>query len=184
MPSSTVYGDGTYRMNLAGTAIGDGLAAAVRLVTTSLARDGIGRQPGKELPAAIVFLSDGAQNRGQLQPLEAAALAHAAGIRVDTVALGTPTGNVTVGVGAFVKSFPVPPDPGVVRAIAQATDGRSFTARNADRLSSISEMLGSSIGRDTQLREITSWFAVATAALLLVSLGLACVWDTPAPWSL
>ena len=96
----------------AGTAIGDGLAAAVRLVKTSLARDGISRQPGKELPAAIVFLSDGAQNRGQLQPLQAAALAHAAGIRVDTVALGTPTGRVTVGVGPFVNSFPVPPDPG------------------------------------------------------------------------
>jgi Ca-activated chloride channel family protein len=165
----------------AGTAIGDGLAAAVRVLTTSLTRDRINRPPGQDLPAAIVFLSDGAQNRGHLQPSQATALAHAAGIRVDTVALGTPTGNVTVGVGPFAKSFPVPPDPEVVRAIAQATGGRSFTARNADRLSSISDMLGSSIGRDTKLREITYWFAAAAAALLLVSLGLGRIWSTPLP---
>src|SRR5579884_1743987 len=49
-----------------GTALGDGLAAAVRLAVSSLARDGVRRVPGQYLPAAIVLESDGAQNRGLL----------------------------------------------------------------------------------------------------------------------
>ena len=38
----------------------------------SLAVDGVERKPNEPAPAAIVLLSDGAQNRGRLQPLQAA----------------------------------------------------------------------------------------------------------------
>ncbi len=75
-----------------GTALGAGLATAVRLTKGSLARDGVVAPPGRKLPAAIILLSDGKQNQGRIRPLQAAALARAAGIPVDTVALGTPHG--------------------------------------------------------------------------------------------
>src|SRR4051794_5602549 len=51
-----------YLMPEAGTAIGDGLQVGVKLVQASLARAGVERKPGQQLPAAIVLMSDGAQN--------------------------------------------------------------------------------------------------------------------------
>jgi Ca-activated chloride channel homolog len=155
----------------AGTAIGDGLQVGVRVITTSLARQGVFHKPGKELPAAIVLLSDGAQNRGVLQPLQAAANAKAAGIRVYTVALGTPGGQVSFGFGLYVNHIPVPPDPPTMRAIARSTGGITYTARNASSLSKIYRTLGSSLGRKEKVENIASWFAAASAVMLLGALG-------------
>jgi Ca-activated chloride channel homolog len=155
----------------AGTALGDGLQAAVRLAVSSLAADGVQRTPGQYLPAVIVLESDGAQNRGYLQPLQAAQLAKAAGVRVYGVALGTPNGVVSFGFGLYINSIPVPPDPATVRLISSVTGGKAYTAQTANRLNDIYKTLGSSIGRKTELREITSWFGIAAAALLLGALG-------------
>jgi Ca-activated chloride channel homolog len=155
----------------AGTALGDGLHTAVQLAVTSLAKDGVTRTPGKNLPAVIVLESDGAQNRGVLQPLQAAQQAKAAGIRVYGVALGTPNGVVSFGFGLYTNSIPVPPDPATVRQIAATTGGKAYTARTADRLVNVYKSLGSSIGHKTEKREITSWFAAASAMLLLGALG-------------
>jgi Ca-activated chloride channel homolog len=160
-----------YLMPEAGTAIGDGLQTATKLVQNSLARAGYTRKPGQQLPAAIVLMSDGAQNRGFLQPLQAARNAKAAGIKVNTVALGTPGGVVSFGFGLYINSIPVPPDPATMRLIASVTGGTTYSARSAERLSNIYKSLGSSIGRRTELREITSWFAVAAAVFLLGAVG-------------
>jgi Ca-activated chloride channel family protein len=160
-----------YLMPEAGTAIGDGLQVAVRLAQSSLARAGVERKPGRQLPAAIVLMSDGAQNRGFLQPLQAARNAKAAGVKVYTVALGTPGGVVSFGFGLYINSIPVPPDPATMRLIANATGGTTYSARSAERLSNIYKSLGSSIGRKTELREVTSWFAAAAALFLIGAIG-------------
>jgi len=130
-----------------GTALGAGLAAAVKLAVHSLDRDGVHRQSGQPLPAAIVLASDGAQNRGPLSPSAAAELAKAAGVRVDGVALGTPEGTVAYGDSTYRESIPVPPDPKTVQLIARLTGGRSFVAETSGRLDGIYRELGSSIGR-------------------------------------
>jgi Ca-activated chloride channel homolog len=161
----------SYLQPEAGTAIGDGLDIAVKLATASLAEDGTTKKPNGDVPAAIVMLSDGAQNRGRLQPLQSAQKAKSAGIKVYTVALGTPEGVVSFGFGLFVNSIPVPPDPQTMRAIARATGGKTFTAQSSTKLSNVYRALGSSIGRRTELREITSWFAAGAALLLLGALG-------------
>ena len=88
-----------------GTAIGDALAAAVRL---GLSSAGIGSSRGLAAyhPVAappspsstlvtILFLSDGHQTRGELQPLQGAEVARRAGIPVNTVALGTRGATIT-----------------------------------------------------------------------------------------
>ncbi|HZO97142.1 MAG TPA: VWA domain-containing protein [Gaiellaceae bacterium] len=139
----------------AGTAIGDGLAAATTLF----------RGPG-----AIVLLSDGTQNQGRLTALEGAARAKAAGVRVDTIALGTPAGRVPSGLGEFQ---PVPPDPPLMRAIARATGGRSFAVADAAQLAGVYGDLGGTIARRTSTREIGSWLALAAAAFLLGAVTLA-----------
>jgi Ca-activated chloride channel family protein len=131
----------------AGTALGDGLAAAVRLTVASLQRQGIRHVPGRSLPATIVLESDGAQNRGTVSPRQAAERAKNAGIRVDGVALGTPNGTVQFGFGNYQNRVPVPPDPRSVQLIANATGGESFAAASATRLSAIYRKLGATIGR-------------------------------------
>jgi Ca-activated chloride channel family protein len=105
-----------------GTALGSGLAAAVRLTRATLGSD-------------IVLVSDGSQNRGRTTPIEAARLAKAAGIPVYTVALGTPRGTVTFGdSGISSAHIRVPPDPNVVRMIAGATGGEAFVAQTSAQL--------------------------------------------------
>jgi Ca-activated chloride channel family protein len=155
----------------AGTAIGDGLDVATRLAQATLSRQGVRPNAHSKLPAAIVLLSDGAQNRGVLRPLDAARKAHRAGIRVYTVALGTPRGVVRFGFGPFGETVPVPPDEPTMRAIARATEAKSFTAKSAERLESVYKQLGSSIGRRRERREISSWFLGGAALLLLGALG-------------
>src|SRR5439155_1527690 len=90
-----------------GTAIGDALAAAVKLGQQAVTGDN-GNLASASTAApntpthglvSILFLSDGAQTRGELEPLEGADLAKAAGIPVYTVALGTPNGVLNFGAG-------------------------------------------------------------------------------------
>ena len=116
-----------------------------------------------------MLLSDGAQNRGTLQPYQAALDAKKAGIRVYPVSLGTPTGTVSFGFGAFADQVAVPPDPTTMRLIAQTTGGRSYTAQPASSAVDIYRSLGSSIGRVDKEVQISSWFAAAAALLLLAA---------------
>jgi Ca-activated chloride channel family protein len=162
-----------------GTAIGDGLAAAVAVAKSSLGKAARGRD-GK-LPAAIVLLSDGAQTRGTLTPQEGAARAAQGGIRVYTVALGTNHGVANssgVGgpgslgsvVGFGGQSPAMPPDPATLAAISQDTQGQTYLVRSAGRLNAVYLQLGSHLLRLRTVREISSWFAAAAAVLLLASL--------------
>jgi Ca-activated chloride channel homolog len=162
-----------------GTAIGDGLAVAVRAVRSAL----LGARPSKDgkIPGAIVLLSDGAQTRGTLSPLQGADRARAAGIRVYTVALGTnhgtlglgPFGGYGFGGGFGQRRFPVRPDPATLAAIARETGGSTFQAKSAATVDQIYTRLGSSIAHHTVNREVTSWFVGAAALLLLLSIGAA-----------
>jgi Ca-activated chloride channel homolog len=147
-----------------GTAIGAGLESATRLVQRSLHQAGYVRVPGHRLPAAIVLLSDGNQTQGTIQPLPAAQKARAAGIAIDTVALGTAHG--ILGYGPFARR--VAPDPPLMAAIAKVTGGKTASATNSGQLSAFYRGVRSSFGRATRTEDVASWFAAA-AALLLVS---------------
>jgi Ca-activated chloride channel family protein len=150
----------------AGTAVGDGIAVGLRMVTSALHDAGYVHKAGTEAPGAIVLLSDGAQNRGLLQPVQAAKMAKAAGIRIYPVSLGTPNGKVTFGFGAFTNSVPVPPDPVTMGQIAAVTGGKAYTARNASSVVQIYRTLGSSIGRTHKRIDVAAWAAAIAAALL------------------
>jgi Ca-activated chloride channel family protein len=158
-----------------GTAIGDGLGVAVQVVQSAVGDVKKGKD-GK-IPGAIVLLSDGAQTRGDLTPLQGADRAKRAGIRVFTVALGTNHGTLggsLFGGGLFGGGrFVVRPDPVTLAAIARDTDGATFRAQSADKVQQVYKELGRSIARRPVQREVTSWFAGAAALLLLGSLGAA-----------
>lgn len=159
----------------AGTAIGDSLARSVDLLepaTRSLAS--VGAEPvAPHAPSAILLLSDGAQTTGRLTPLQGAARARAAGIPVYTVALGTPTGIVHAG----VISLRVPPDLSVLRRIAAATGGESFSATTRMRLDDVYEHLATHLGRRVEWRGLGSWFLGLAALCTLAAFLCAARWS-------
>ena len=180
-----------------GTAIGDALQTAVELgkqveeseppqgkeivyrpahqATRTLAQAADEGEEEEQGPVSILFLSDGAQTRGILQPLEGAALAKDARYPVYTVALGTPEGVIDrgpFGFGGGNQSIPVPPDPETLRQIAETTGGEFTEARTAEALESAYANLGSKLGREPGESEIT-FLLVAAAALLLLAAGVA-----------
>jgi Ca-activated chloride channel homolog len=182
-----------------GTAIGDALAEAVRLGQEAVG-GGNGNlasvtaapsRPTRGL-VSILFLSDGAQTRGQLLPLEGADRARDAGIPVYTVALGTPNGTLQFGGGqrpsqgfpggfGFGRRVPVPPDPDTLRAIANRTGGEFFAARNAESLKDAYSQLGSRLGRKPGKTEITYGFLAAAAGLLIAAGLLSAAWSPRLP---
>ena len=191
-----------------GTAIGDALAQAVELGKQSIdappESEGQTAAPASspatrvlaqaqgcdESLVSVLFLSDGAQTRGILEPMQGAELARDACFPVYTVALGTPEGTITRGFGfGFGQGsgsggdqlIPVPPDPDTLRAIAETTGGEFTEARTAESLETVYEKLGSSLGREPGQTEIT-FILVAFAAGLLVAAGaLAAVWSPRLP---
>jgi Ca-activated chloride channel family protein len=154
----------------AGTAIGDSLALATRLVQRSVAEETTAGQSDAP-PGAIILLSDGTQTNGRLEPTAGAARAQRAGIPVYTVALGT-NGPKAVVPGPGNVLIPVHPDPELMRTIAAQTHGETFTAQTAGQLSSVFGDLSSRIGHEKRNREITSWFVLAAAVVLLAAVAL------------
>ena len=165
----------------AGTAVGDGIATAVHMLVSSLKADGYVRKPGKPLPGAIILLSDGAQNRGYLQPVQAAEMAKKDGVRIYPVSLGTPNGKVSYGQGAFETQIPVPPDPATMQQIAQVSGGKSYTAQSDSRVVNIYKTLGSAIGRTPKHVHVASWFAAIAAALLVGAIGAGVFFSSRLP---
>jgi Ca-activated chloride channel homolog len=150
-----------------GTATGNAVRAAVRILTAG---------PGKPPPAAIVLLSDGKSTSG-VSPVAAAQEAGRRHIPIYTVALGTPTGTITIPrPGGGTETRPVPPDPETLRQIAAASGGQAYQAADAQRLSQVYERLGSQLGRKNVPRQISSLFAAAALVLLLAGATLTLRW--------
>ena len=191
-----------YFPSFGGTAIGDALAAAVTLGQQAVNGVNGNLAAVTSAPAAqarglvsILFLSDGAQTRGTLQPLEGAERARAAGIPVYTVALGTPNGTLDFGFGrpppngsinpspfgGPPRRVPVPPDPATLHAIADRTGGQFFAARNAKSVQAAYSKLGSRLGRTPGRSEVTYAFLAAAAGLLVAAGLLSALWSPRLP---
>lgn len=112
-----------------GTAIGLGLATAVSRLKDSKAKEKL-----------IILLTDGANNRGEIDPLSAAKIAQAYGIRVYCIGVGstepvrTYVNHPRIGRGYFVLE---PADLKTLTEIASLTGGQAFRASDAEALSAI-----------------------------------------------
>lgn len=155
-----------------GTATGVAVQTAVGILRPSSRR----QQTDSRAPAALILLSDGASTRG-VDPVKAATAAKKAGVRVYTVALGTPNGTIRVkrGNGTY-QTKPVPPDPTTLRQMAEAGGGAFYTSATSAKLSQVYERLGSELGTRKAKRSIVPGFAAAAALLMLIGGGTSVRW--------
>jgi Ca-activated chloride channel homolog len=164
-----------------GTALGDGIATSVKVAVAPP----LGQQRPKGQappPAAILILSDGAQDGGRVKLSDAVAQARKAKVPVFTAVLGTATGVLTVPhVGGFVERIQVPPNPAALRAVAAQTGGSFFAAPTQDDLEPVYADLKSRLGRTRKDEEITVAFAAVGALFLLIGGGLSAVWFRRVP---
>jgi Ca-activated chloride channel homolog len=157
----------------AGTAIGDGIEASLTAITDSAKTQTGDKSPP---PARIVLMSDGETTRGT--PNEtAAAAALAAKVPVSTIAYGTQNGTLEI----QGQDIPVPVNTDALKSIAQDTHGSYYRATTGDQLKSVYQGLGSSIGYDTQHKEIGRWFTGLALILGLIAGGLSLVWTARLP---
>jgi Ca-activated chloride channel homolog len=154
-----------------GTAIGDAIGRSLELLRESGRTAGVNALPrgSKTPPSAIVLLSDGAQNRGRLQPIQAALEAKRLKIPIYTVALGTPTGTIKINDGAFSSTISVPPDPQTLKQIALETGGQFYAAASSARLNAVYGTLASRLATRHEYTEATNLFLGAGAFLLVVA---------------
>jgi Ca-activated chloride channel homolog len=147
----TLHADGA-------TAIGEAIFASLDAMKSS--------QPGvpKLTSARILLLSDGENTVGRT-PEDAAQAARELDVPVATVALGTSD-------GVLPNGRAVPPNPAALKALAESTGATSYESRDADSLKAVYEKLGSVIGTQKVLDEVTAWPA-GIAALLLILAGVA-----------
>lgn len=160
------------RLTLAeSTAIGDGVLAALEAVKTVPAA-----VDGEPVPAHILLLSDGETQVGTPNQVAAEA-AQEAGVPVTTIAFGTPEGTITY-LGQVV---PVAVNKAELVGLADATGGSSFEAATTEELKTVYRDIGSSIGYQTEQREIGTWFAGAAFALALLAGAASLVWFSRLP---
>lgn len=152
-----------------GTAIGDAVALSLRVGQPQQAQ-GAEAEPEDAPPRAIVLLSDGARDGGQVEPTEAAQQAKRLGVPVHTVLVGTADGVVEEELtGGFRRIIRVPPNPETLEQVAATSGGTFFEAPDAEGLGEVYEELGSRLGTREQDREITDVFAAIALALLLIA---------------
>lgn len=112
-----------------GTAIGNGLGVAV----TRLRSDSLKSK-------VIILLTDGSNNAGSIEPLDAARLAKAKNCRVYTIGVGTsglaPT-PIETPFGIVYENLPVEIDENTLKAIANETGGKYFRAKDETGLKNI-----------------------------------------------
>ncbi len=128
--------------------------------------------PGSYQSAVIILLSDGQTTTGP-DPIEAAELAARHGVRIYTVGIGTPNGEILIGDGWSMR---VRLDEEALKSIARTTDAEYFYAATADDLKKVYDSLNSKLVFETRDTEITSLFAAVGAALAVVSALLSMVW--------
>ncbi len=152
-----------------GTAIGDAVALSLR----------VGQPRGQTAevpPRAIVLISDGARDGGQVDPPDAAQQAKRRGVPVYSVLVGTPDGFVEEELtGGLRRIIRVPPNPATLEQVAKTSGGEFFAAPDSAGLSRVYEELGSRLGTRNEDREITDVFAGLAAALVLIAATISAV---------
>ena len=176
-----------------GTAIGDALAlAAARLkrAEEDIARwtDSGNTDAFTIKSKAIILLTDGRNNAGDVTPGQAAALARDWGIKVYAIGIGggeefitvrTPLGTVRVPTGGM--------DEATLRTVAEVSGGRYFVAADGDALRNVYREIDRLEKTEIETLELSQHdeaflpYALAAGLLLLSEIVLSNTWLRRAP---
>jgi Ca-activated chloride channel family protein len=129
-------------------------------------------QPGSYASAVIILLTDGQTTTGP-DPIESARMAADRGVRVFTVGIGTPNGEI---LGSEGWSMRVRLDEDALKTIANVTRGEYFYAGTATDLKKIYDGMNSRMVLETKEMEVSALFSAVAAALALVAAMLSMLW--------
>jgi Ca-activated chloride channel family protein len=160
-----------------GTAIGDGLGVALTRLEQAKRASG-----GRRMGAFIVLMTDGANNRGSLQPQQAADLAKSRAVPIYTIGSGKDgyvpvpvydDNNRKMGYRRMLSDL----DEGALRQIAETTGGKFFRASDTGTIESAFKAIDRAQKIEFQAKsylittELFWWFAApGIAALVLAAL--------------
>ena len=157
-----------------GTAIGTAIATAANRLRNA---------PGKS--RVMILLTDGVNNRGDIDPLTAARAAAAFGIKIYSIGVGTKgMAPVPVGRGVYglrYENQPVEIDEALLTNISRMTGGRYFRAVDATALQNIYAQINTlertPVQSTTYVRysELFRWPLGLAVLALLTELGMAAV---------
>jgi Ca-activated chloride channel family protein len=153
------------------TAIGEAIFAGLDAIESVPVAD-----EAEEVPARMVVMTDGKTTVGR-PDVDGAEAALEAGVPVSTIAFGTERGTVVID----GEIQPVPVDEEPLRLISDRTGGQFFSAQSLDQLTEVYEDIGSSVGYDTEEREVTDRFVGFAVVLLLVSAVGSLLWSHRLP---
>jgi Ca-activated chloride channel family protein len=128
--------------------------------------------PGSYSNGAIILLSDGRRTSGP-DPLAAAKQAAQRGVRVYTVAFGTPQGFIP---GWEDSSFYARVDEKALQAIAKITEGEFYRAGNSQDLKEVYRHLSTKFSLERRDTEITALFGAGALVFTLLALLLSLIW--------
>lgn len=155
-----------------GTAIGNAIATAANRLRNA---------PGKS--RVMILLTDGVNNRGDIDPRTAAQAAASVGVKIYSIGVGTEgMAPVPVGRGLYglrYENQPVQIDEALLSQISRSTGGRYFRARDAAALRRIYEQIDglerTPVQTATYVRysELFRWPLGLAVLALMLELGLA-----------
>ncbi len=139
---------------------------------------GLGIKRLRERPAAnrvLILLTDGANTAGEVNPMEAARFAAKLGLRIYTIGVGADIAMMRRLYGTVRVNPSADLDEPTLAAIARATGGRYFRARQTNELVDIYRTLDELepvISDEEQFRPTTELFYWPLALALLVAVSL------------
>ena len=143
-----------------GTAIGDGLAMGVDMVSSI---------PNKK--KLIILLSDGEQTAGQISIDDAITYAKSEDAVVYTIGVGS-NKNVILGYDWFGRPQYAKLDEKSLKKIAQNTGGEYFRATDSVSLKKIYDELPEKIKNEKELQSVSKYFVWLSIILILISFVL------------
>ena len=162
-----------------GTSLGQGIYAALQAITEGtldvdpkvLEEDPDSIDIGFYGSASIIVLSDG-QDESRVDPLAMARLASVAGVRIETVGIGSPQGT-EVTVNGVTQQTAL--DAAGLSAIAQAANGTYHAANDAAELAAVYDSIELTDTPRTELTGLAPYFMIAAALLGAAAMALSIV---------
>ena len=162
-----------------GTSLGQGIYAALQAITEGtldvdpkvLEEDPDSIDIGFYGSASIIVLSDG-QDESRVDPLAMARLASVAGVRIETVGIGSSQGT-EVTVNGVTQQTAL--DAAGLSAIAQAANGTYHAANDAAELAAVYDSIELTDTPRTELTGLAPYFMIAAALLGAAAMALSIV---------